>query len=44
MVEECTINVGFLSHFGMFRQGGRSKTPLKLAIINRIPFNPTYDL
>ena len=44
MGEECAINVGFHSHFGTFRQSGRSKTPLRLAIINRIPFNPTYDL
>ena len=33
MVEECTINVGFLSYFGTLRQSGNSKTPLRLAII-----------
>ena len=44
MVEECTINVGFHSHFGRLRQCGRSKTPLRSAISDRIPFNPTYDL
>ncbi len=42
MVEERTIDVGFYSHFGTFRQSGRSKTPLKPTIINGIPFNPTY--
>ena len=44
MVEECTINVGFHSNFGTFRQSGRMNTPLRSAIINRIPFNPTYRL
>ena len=43
MVEECTINVGFHSNFGTFRQSGNSKTPLRLAIINGMPFNPTYN-
>ena len=42
MVEECTINVGFHSNFGTFKQIGHSKTPLKSTIINGIPFNPTY--
>ena len=44
MVEECTINVGFHSNFGTLRQSGNSKTRLRLAIINGMPFNPTYDL
>ena len=44
MVEECAINVGFHSYFGRFRQSGHSKTPLGSAIINKIPFNPTYNL
>ena len=39
MVEECTINVGFHSHFGTFGLSERSKTPLRLAFIDRIPFN-----
>ena len=43
MVEECAINVGFHSYFGRFRQSGHSKTPLGSAIINKIPFNPTYN-
>ena len=43
MVEECTINVGFHSHFGTFRLSERSKTPLRLAFIDRIPFNSTYE-
>ena len=43
MVEECTINVGFHSNFGTFRQTEHLKTPLRLATINGIPFNPTYD-
>ena len=34
MAVECTINVGFHSNFGSFRQSGHSKTPLRLAIIN----------
>ena len=34
MAAECTINVGFHSNFGRFRQSGHSKTPLRLAIIN----------
>ena len=34
MAVECTINVGFHSNFGRFRQGGHSKTLLRLAIIN----------
>ena len=41
MVEECTINVGFHSNFGTFRQSGHSKIPLGSAIINRIPFHST---
>ena len=36
MAVECTINVGFHSNFGRFRQSGHSKTPLRLAIINEI--------
>ena len=43
MVEECTIDVGFHSNFGTLRQSGNSKTPLRLAIINGMPFNPTYN-
>ncbi len=43
MVVECMIDVGFHSNFGTFRQSGHSKTPLRLAIINGFPFNPTYD-
>ncbi len=34
MAVECTINVGFHSNFGRFRQSGHSKTPLRLVIIN----------
>ena len=34
MVVECTINVGFHSNFGTFRQSELSKIPLRLAIIN----------
>ena len=34
MVVECTINVGFRSNFGTFRQSEHSKIPLRLAIIN----------
>ena len=44
MVERCTINVGFHSNFGTLRQSRNSKTPLRLAIINGMPFNPTYEL
>ena len=44
MAVECTINVGFHSNFGMFRQSGHSKILLRLTIINGIPFNPTYNL
>ena len=44
MVEECTTNVGFHSNFGTFGQSGHSKTPPRSAIINGIPFNPTYAL
>ncbi len=40
---ECTMNVGFHSNFGTFRQSRHLKTSLRLAIINGIPFNPTYD-
>ena len=36
--------VGFHSNLGTFRQSGHMKTPLRLAIINGLPFNPTYDL
>ena len=43
MVEECAINVGFHSNFGTLSQSGNSKTPLRLAIINGMPFNPTYN-
>ncbi len=43
MVVECMIDVGFHSNFGTFRQSGHSKTPLRFAIINGFPFNPTYD-
>ena len=53
---ERTINVGFHSNFGIFRQSGdslqgfsialiiHSLDPLRLAIINGFPFNPTYVL
>ena len=34
MAVECTINVGFHSNLGRFRQSGHSKTPLRLVIIN----------
>ena len=34
MVVECTINVGFHSNFGTFRQSGHSKIPLRSTIIN----------
>ena len=44
MAVECTINVGFHSNFGTFRQSEYSKTSLRSAIINEIPFNPTYEL
>ena len=44
MVVERTINVGFHSNFGKFRQSEYSKTSLRSAIINGIPFNPTYGL
>ncbi len=44
MVKECGVNVGFHSNIGTFRQSGHSKTPLGLLIINKIPFNPTYEL
>ncbi len=43
MVVECTINVGFHSNFDTFRQSEHPKTPLRLAIINGFPFNPTYE-
>ena len=43
MAVECTTNVGFHSNFGRFRQSGHSKTPLRFAIINGMPLNPTYD-
>ena len=44
MVVECTIDVGFHSDFDTFRQIEPSKTPPMLAIINGLPFNPTYEL
>lgn len=44
MVVECTIDVGFHSDFDTFGQIEPSKTPPMLAIINGLPFNPTYEL
>ena len=41
---ECTTNVGFRSNFGIFRQNEHSKIRLRLAIVSRFPFNPTYNL
>ena len=43
MAVERTINVGFHSNFGAFKRNKHSKTLTRLAIINRFPFNPTYD-
>ena len=43
MVVERTIDVGFHSSGGTFRQSERSKIPTILAINNGLPFNPTYD-
>ena len=52
---ERTINVGFHSNFGAFKRNRHSLEgftialiihsldPTRLAIINRFPFNPTYD-
>ena len=44
MAVDCTINVGFHSNIGRFRQIGHSNNLLKSTIINGIPFNPTYAL
>ena len=55
MVVERTINVGFHSNFGTFKQSRHSLEgssialaihsldPTRLANINGFPFNPTYD-
>lgn len=43
MVVEQTINVGFHSNFGTFKRSRHSKIPTRLTIINRFPFNPTYN-
>ena len=38
-----TFYVGFHPNFGTSKQSEHSKIPLRLAIINGLPFNPTYD-
>lgn len=43
MVVERMIHGEFHSNFGTFKRFRHSKPPLRFAIINRIPFNPTYD-
>ena len=55
MVVERTINVGFHSNFGTFKRSRHSLEgfpialiihsldPTRLTIINRFPFNPTYN-
>ena len=43
MVVERTIMLGFIQNFGTFKRSRYSKIPLRLAIINGFPFNPTYD-
>ena len=43
MVVERTITVGFHSNLGAFKRNRHSKTVARLAIINELPFNPTYE-
>ena len=43
MAEAYMINVGFHSNLGTPGQSENSKSPLIFEIVDKFPFNPTYD-